>query len=190
MANKKPQDPEVESAIQAIDRWDKIVDSFERFVVVAVVSSKHNTRYRLNLLWLHALSALLMAPLLAATGKAGITGPSFSFLRTMPAAPYSYAILLGVSGTILGIGCVFRQKITEMVGLGGLALFYLMFSVSFAIPAIEWGMQHQGVKPPLYSAIVYAHLTVVMVLHLIGLIIKRREEQQRDLPPDGQPDDS
>lgn len=183
----EPRDPEVERAINAVDRWDKIVDTFEHFIEVTVTTSRHNTRYRLNLLWVHAFSALAMAPLLFLTGRAGLSGASFSFLRTVPGAPYSFAILLMISGLILGMGCVFRNKIVEIVGLGGLACFYLMFSISFAVPAIKYAFYQEawiGPKPPFYGAVVYAHLTIIMVLHFIGLIIKLRDEKIKGLPPD------
>jgi hypothetical protein len=178
------EDPDVERAINTVTRWEAVVDSFEHFISVTVRLSEHSTRYRLNLLWVHAIAAMLMAPLVFATGRTGLTGPSFNFLRTIPGAPYSLAILLGAGGTVLAMGCIFRAKRVEMAGLIGLLIFYLTLSVSFIIPPVHWLLHQDGTKPPLYGGVLYAHLTVIMGLHFIGLVVKRRDDAARSKPPE------
>lgn len=167
-------DPAMAGALQAVDQMIAVVDDLEMYVWTTHWRDRHGVRYRLNLLWLHALAALLMAPLLSLTGRDGLTGASFAFMRTLPGAPYSLAAALGAGGLILGWGCIFRAKRTEMVGLAVLAVFYLLFAVSFAVPPIQWLCDH-GPKPPMYAPILYLHLTLIMLAHIRGLILARRD---------------
>jgi len=168
-------DPAVAGAVHAVDQMMAVVDDLETYVWTTHWRERNGTRYRLNLLWLHAGAALVMAPLLSATGPDGLTGPSFAFLRELPGTPYSLATILGLGGLVLGWGCIFRHKTTEMVGLALLAVFYLIVGVSFAVPPIEWLIERGPVKPPSYSPILYAHLALIMVAHIRGLIFARQD---------------
>jgi hypothetical protein len=167
----------VDEAIDAVDQMADIVDGFEQYVVRAASREHHGNQYRVNLLWVHAVAALMIAPLLSATGRGGLTGPTFAFLRTLPGTPYSLSTILGTGGFILGIGCVFRHKIIEAVGLVGLLIFYLVLAVSFAVPPLRWLAHSGSVKPPFYSPIVYVHLAVVMAMHIYALLVRNRDEQ-------------
>jgi hypothetical protein len=175
--HRPPTDADVEEAIDAVDRMLDVVDGFEAYVVHAAGRDRHGTRYRLNLLWIHAFAALMIAPMLSLTGREGLNGPSFAFLRTLPGVPYSLSTVLGLGGFLLGIGCVFRAKRVEQAGLALLMMFYTLLAVSFAVPPVEWALHGGLTKPPMYSPVVYAHLTVIMAVHIWALGVRRRDEQ-------------
>lgn len=172
-----PDDAQVEGAIAAVDRMMDVVDGFEAYVVHAADRDRHGTRYRLNLLWIHSFAALIIAPLLSLTGRDGLTGPSFAFLRTLPGTPYSLSALLGFGGFVLGMGCIFRFKRVEQVGLALLMMFYLLLGVSLTVPPLQYAFGDATIKPPLYSPVVYAHLAVIMAVHIWALGVRVRDER-------------
>lgn len=171
------QQAQVEGAIDAIDGMMGVVDGLQDYVITSAGRERHGTRYRLNLLWIHSVAALLMAPLMILTGRKGLAGPSFNFLREIPGSPASVAVLLGLGGIILGMGVIFRAKRTEIVGLVILAMFYLIMSISFAIPATRWLLHMDKIKPPLYGPVLYLHITLIMGFHIWGLINVLRDER-------------
>lgn len=168
---------ELADAAAALDRMTDVVDSFETYVIYAASREEHGTQYRLNLLWIHAFAALLIAPLMSATGRDGMSGPSFVVVRQIPGTPYSLSALLGIGGVILGLGCVFRAKRVEVVGLCLLMIFYLTLAVSFAALPIMWLGDRTSVKPPMYAPVVYCHLAVIMSVHMWALVVRRRDER-------------
>lgn len=176
-AAQAAQAAQVEGAIDAVEQMMEVLDGFEQYVVYAADRDQHGTRYRLNLLWIHAFAALLVAPALSLTGRDGMTGPSFAFLRTLPGTPYSLSTVIGLGGLILGMGCVFRHKIIEQVGLSLLFLFYLCMTISLAVPALDWLVHGGPVKPPMYGPVIYLHLTVIMAVHVWALMIRVRDER-------------
>lgn len=182
-SNDRDDDRGVQGALDAVDQMVDIVDGLEDYILHSDTVKRHGTRYRLNLLWVHAFAALCMAPLLAATGRDGMTGPSFAFLRTVPGAPFSIAVILGVGGLILGLGCVFRAKRTEIAGLLCLGMFYVLFGASFTVVPVRWLLEEQATKPPLYSPIVYGHLAVIMIMHIRALITALRDDIRKSRRP-------
>lgn len=176
-AAQDAQAAQVEGAIGAVEQMMEVVDGFEQYVLYAADRDRHGTRYRLNLLWIHAFAALLVAPAMSLTGRDGLTGPSFVFLRTLPGTPYSLSTVIGLGGLILGLGCVFRHKIVEQVGLGLLLVFYLCMTISLAVPGIGWLLHRGSVKPPMYGPVIYLHLTVIMAVHIWALMIRVRDER-------------
>lgn len=177
MSDEQRQQQQVEGALHAVDEMMTVVDGFEAYVINAAGRDRSGVRYRLNLLWIHAFCALMIAPLMSLTGRDGLNGPSFAFLRTLPGTPYSLSALIGAGGLVLGLGCIFRAKRVESVGLALLMLFYASLSVSFAVPGIQWLTEMSPVKPPLYGPVVYGHLTVIMAVHIWALMVRRREER-------------
>lgn len=174
-----PGRAEVEGAIHAVDEMMHVLDGFEQYVIYAAGRDAAGTRYRLNLLWFHAICALLVAPLLSLTGRDGLTGPSFTFLRTLPGSPYSLSTMIGIGGLVLGLGCVFRAKRVEIGGLVLLLLFYLCLAISFAIPGVRWLLEIDASgapKPPLYGPIIYLHLSSIMAVHIWALLLRHRAE--------------
>lgn len=173
---RKNTDREVEGAIEAVDIMIDVVDGLEEYVIISADTETHGTRYRLNLLWIHAIAAVTMAPLLMYTGKDGLNGPSLSFIADLPGSPLSIALMLWVGGLILGMGAVFRAKRTEMVGLCFLATFYILFAVSLAVPPIRWLAGDGGMKPAFYAPILYGHMATIMAVHIWGLVMRRRDD--------------
>lgn len=172
------QDRQIDGALDAVDRMMGVVDTFEEYVISSHYRDMHGTRYRLNLLWIHSFAAVLMAPLISLTGQDGLNGPSLSFIKSLPGSPYSLSAILGAGGLVLGWGCIFRLKRVEMTGLVGLACFYLLFGMSLAVPPIRWVLGDVQMKPPLYATIVYLHLTVIMLMHIRGLVLAQRDDAQ------------
>lgn len=170
-------DEKIQQANNALDRMTDVVDSLGEYVLITTDRARHGTRYRLNLLWVHSVAALMMAPLFMATGREGMTGPSFSFLRSLPGSPYSVGIILMAGGLIVGMGCIFRAKLVEAIGLILLAIFYITLAITFAVPPTRWLIGEQLIKPPLYGPVLYGHLTVIMALHIRGLLTSLRDDQ-------------
>jgi hypothetical protein len=159
--------------IDPVDAMLEVVKGFETFVDRSRVREGRSTRYRANLLWVHALAAMTMAPLFAAS-RAGMNTPNFTFLLMLPGAPLSVALMLGTGGLILGMGCVLDARRLEIAGLIALATFYLTLSMSFAIAAIAFYLSDSpGPRPAIYSPILYLHMTIIMAVHMSTLVRNR-----------------
>jgi hypothetical protein len=167
----------IEQATDALDRMTDVVDSLGEYVIVTGERARHGTRYRLNLLWVHAIAALLMAPLFMATGRDGMTAPSFAFLRSLPGSPYTVGAVLMLGGLVVGMGCIFRAKAIEAAGLVLLGVFYLTLAITFSVPPVRWLLGEDVSKPTLYGPVLYAHLTVIMAMHIRALLISRRDDE-------------
>lgn len=163
-----------------IEVMSEMFDNFENYARRAEVSEHNSVSYRLNLLWIHATAAILIAPLFAATGRNGMRAPSFQVLLTIPGAPGSIALILGVSGFILGVGCVLRHKKMEIVGLFGLVFWYLIIVFSFGGAVVNWYVagSSPNAVPSLYAPVLYLHFAVIMVAHMVNLIRARRLDRR------------
>jgi hypothetical protein len=128
---------------------------------------------RLSLLHLHAAAALYIAPLFAAMGRDGMTGPAWALVRMIPGAPYTLAVLFGAGGLILGTATWFRAPRWEILGLCMLLAWYLTIAISFAGALLMWlggAFPPSTPKPAPYAHGVYLHLSAVMTVHLVTLI--------------------
>lgn len=165
-----------------VDVMVDVVSGFERFVTKARSSEGRSLKYRANLLWVHALAAMTMAPLFAATGKSGMSSPSMAVLREIPGTPTSIAVLLGAGGLVLGLGCIVDLRRLEIVGLVILSMFYLILSVSFAAAGVKfYFFDGVGAKPTIYAPVVYLHLTIIMGVHM-GTLISRGWRSRLKVP--------
>lgn len=163
-----------------VEVMSEMFDSFETYARKAEVTEHNSVSYRLNLLWIHATAAILIAPLFAANRANIQISPSFKYLRLIPGAPGSVALILGISGFILGIGCVLRMKKMEIVGLCGLALWYLIIVFSFGGAVVNWYLAGSpvGQSPALYAPVLYLHFAVIMVAHMLNLVRARRVDER------------
>ncbi len=158
----------------------EMFDSFENFARKAGATEHNAVSYRLNLLWIHATAAILIAPLFAAIGQGGMAGPSFEFMRQIPGAPGSVALILGIGGFILGLGCVLRHKRLEIVGLIGLTCWHLLIVTTFGAAVVGWYLDGSPPTrvPAIYAPVLYAHFAVIMVAHMINLIRAQRVDER------------
>ncbi|MEU3452194.1 hypothetical protein ABZ671_00925 [Micromonospora sp. NPDC006766] len=164
------------AGLNALDQFAATLDALDAHLTAAGTAMRRSEHNRLSLLHLHAAAAAVVAPLFASIGQAGMQGPSWTIIRHIPAAPYSLAVLLGVGGVILGVATWFRHRSAEMVGLGLLLAWYVIIAGSFGGAVLLWLADGSppGPRPPAYPAGVYAHLAVIMAVHLRTLWRMRR----------------
>lgn len=149
-----------------LDGFGKIVDDFASIMTVADRAVRGQLAYRHELLWVHAVAAILLAPTFSLTN---VRTPAFAFLRMLPGAPGSLGALVGFGGLLLVIGLLLQAIPVKMVGLTVLATFYSLLGFSFTVPVWLYATGHLGgMRPALYAPIVYFHLTVVMLIHVHG----------------------
>lgn len=171
------QQHQVQHALDAMDRMANAVEGLEGYVLTSNEVRTHTGRYRVNLLWLHCIFTLALAPLFAATPPEALQGPAFAYLVAIPGTPWSEAVLLWIGGIILGFGCVFRAKRTEAIGLALLALFYLVLTVCFTLATFHWATAG-GKATTLYAPIVYLHFAMVMCTHIYGVLMSRTDDRR------------
>lgn len=154
-----------------------LIDTIEGHIATTKTSLHRNERNRLNLLTVHAIAALLIAPQFAASAPT-MVGTTWQWLRHIPWWPYSMACLMGAGGIILLPATFFRARRWEMVGLNMLAAWYLIIAVGFGGPQIPWTLRllrsmlsgHPQPTPiSLYAWNVYGHLSAIMLVHLATL---------------------
>ncbi len=155
---------------RSADMMADIIDEFAAIMEGADATVRRSVKYKANLLWVHALAALLMAPLFALTTKEALAGPAFYFVRQLPLVPHSFAAILGTGGFLLGIGAVFHIRKLQIAGLSLLGAWYFLFGISIAVPAVIWLYDESVARPPFYAPIVYLHLTIIMAIHVWGVL--------------------
>jgi hypothetical protein len=160
-----------------IEMFTDLMDGFTEYVLRTSEQAVESRRYRLNLLWIHSLYALLMGPAFIALGQDGMAGTAWTHLRELPGSPTSIGMLLIVGGFILGVGCIMLNRKIETVGLIFLTAFYLTICVGFGVATVQWYIGAiEGAKPAPYAPILYAHFTTIMGLHFWTLVkIIRRQ---------------
>lgn len=160
-----------------IDALSDMVEDFSIYVKGAEVEHRESIRYRLNLLWVHAFFALLIAPLFALSTLAG---GSFAVMRAIPGAPHTLAAFLLVGGMVLGYGCVFRRKMVEIVGLILLAIWYAILALSFLAAIVVYFMDGAlaAFPPTYYAPVLYLHLSTIMAVHMSTLARRLRADKE------------
>lgn len=165
------------------DRADVMADLLDGFTVYVHGAEKGLTnagKYRSNLLWVHSVAALLIAPLLVATGREGIQGPAFALLRQLPGMPGSVASLIGTGGFVLGVGAILGSRPVQIVGLSLLGVFYATLALGFSGAIWLYFTDGLTAKPTLYAPVLYLHLTVIMFVHMAGLLRRGRGGRDDD----------
>jgi hypothetical protein len=147
----------------------------------SLAQNEHN---RIGLLVVHALVAIVVAPLFVATDGAFV-GPTWDLIKTIPGFPYTFIAPLWLGGLILLPATFGRRVRWEIAGLVLIYLWYLAMALGFAFPVVGWVVDAgfatyrdqplPAKKPSLYAPVVYAHLAVIMRVHIFTLIRIRRE---------------
>lgn len=147
---------------------------------------RRNETNRLNLLYVHAVAAIVIAPLFAASAPA-LTGPIWALLRYVPGFPYTLAVWVGVAGLVLLPAAILRARRVEMVALALLSSWYTAITIGFFVPTAQWvyaatpaifaGEELPPARPGLYAWALYAHLSVIMRVHLLTLWRMTKEDR-------------
>lgn len=166
-----------------------LVRDTDRAARVAERDARRSEKNRVGMLYIHSMAAISIAPLFAV---ANIDTPAFTVMRMVPGAPYSTAALLGVGGIVLGMSAAGAHRRAAFTGLTLLALWYATMALTFAASAGTWTLaQHpesltQALaflvgdtpgKPSVYAVPLYAHLSAVMVRHMVTLRGKALDER-------------
>lgn len=143
--------------------------------------ARRNEKNRVGMLYIHSLSAIVIAPLFAITN---LDTPAFAVMRSVPGTPYSTAALLGIGGMVLGFSAAGANRRAAFTGLALLACWYATMAVTFAASAAVWTYEQNPAslseafaflagdtrgKPSVYAVPLYAHLSAIMVRHMITL---------------------
>jgi hypothetical protein len=125
-------------------------------------------RNRLALLYVHAISAILVCPLFLSYANAtGLQLGSWRFANHIPGNPYTMAALLGFGGMILLCATISRSIKWAMLGLLLIMGWYTSTCLSFAVASFAFfGGAREGNPPGAYAVIVYAHMSAIMFVHL------------------------
>lgn len=166
--------------VDAIEVLSDLVDGFTEYASRAERQALAGRKYRVHLLWIHSLFALVMAPAFAMLGQQGLAAPAFSHIAQIPYAPISLATVLGIGGMVTGVGCIFLNRPVELIGLVFLGMFYATLAFGFGWSVIDWytGPMTAPAKPAPYAPILYLHLTTIMAIHC-GTLSRLIREQNR-----------
>jgi hypothetical protein len=165
----------------ALDALSDALDAIDVHVRVADARVKRTEKYRLSMLHVHAIMAMLIAPLFMAIGRVGMRGPTWVTARLIPGAPYTLGVFLFAGGMILAVATWYRAIRWEMFGLWILLCWYASISISFGAAVVLWihhGALDGPTKPALYSPVVYLHYVCIMAVHL-GTLFRLRRLQRR-----------
>lgn len=155
------------------------LDALDSHLQASDATVRRSESNRLSLLHVHALFAMLIAPLFALLGRDGMTGPSWTIARQIPGAPYTLAALLGIGGVILGVATWYRHVGWELVGLWVLMSWYTIIAVSFAGALLWWLADGRpDPRPSPYPAAVYTHVCVILGIHQMTLVRIRRARRK------------
>lgn len=160
-----------------IDALSYMVDDFASYVSGSEKEHRESVRYRLNLLWVHAFAACLIAPAFA---MSTLAGGSFRIINLVPYAPYWMGAIIGTGGVLLGIGCIMHRPRAEIAGLCVLAFWYALISITFTGSVILYLMSDPRpvAAPTYYAPFLYLHLTIIMLVHVGTLIRRSRADRE------------
>lgn len=142
-----------------------LLDRLDRHIAAAGVAAGRDERNRLSLLSVHGAVGVVLAPLFT---QVMTTGPSWTVLRHVPGAPDSLAALVGVGGLVLVTATAVRSLRWETVGLVMMIAWYAVMASGFAAAIGVWIAHGRpaATSPALYTPVVYAHVAVVLSVHL------------------------
>ncbi len=166
----------------AIDALANTLDALDVHLRHSDATVRRSERNRLSMLHIHALAAMVVAPLFAAIGRQGMTGPTWAVIRLIPGAPFTLAVLLFGGGATLAVATAYRAVWWEMLGLWILLCWYATISVSFALALGQWliaGMPAGPGKPSTYAPALYGHFVAIMGVHLRTLYRIRRTRKTK-----------
>jgi len=166
------------------DGLSDILSALHRETTRDALRLKHTERHRVNLLVVHALTALVIAPLFAASGDF-ITGPTWRALQIIPGFPLTMCAVLWAGGVLLLPAALLRQHRCETAGLALICFWYAVMALGFLIPTLGWVTHwtgdylHGRHSPPesvaFYPWMVYLHPAVLMLVHLRSLYTSRHD---------------
>jgi hypothetical protein len=167
-----------------------LLDDLEGRVKRVARTARLDEKNRINLLFGHAVFAMLVAPGFAMLHRAGMSGASFSLLRRIPGVPLSMAIGIGAAGVLLAVSTWHRNRMWEFTALLALLAWYVVTSASFVGAILLWVAEPGPVDwihaPSLYAPVVYAHLAYAMAGHARTLRRKGlRPDPPGSTPPPG-----
>lgn len=170
-------------ADEAATKLAELLAALDASVKHDAVRMKRTESNRINMLVVHAVTALVVPPLFALNGPY-MTGPTWEWLVRIPAFPFSFAGLLWLGGAILLPAALARRGRWEMAGLWLISIWYLTLSVGFGLPVVAYSHHllagHRlPPMPTFYAWVVYAHLAIIMQVHLHTLrrMIRARRSQ-------------
>lgn len=160
-------------ANEAAAKLAALLISLDHSVKRDAANLRRTDRTRINMLLVHAGAAIVIAPLFAFSRHA-MVGPQWDWLLRIPGFPQSFAALFWAGGVILLPATLARNRRWETVGLAIISFWYSMLSVGFTIPVVSFAyrcLAGQPVpdNPNFYAWAVYAHLAVIMGVHLLTL---------------------
>jgi hypothetical protein len=170
----------VSSHEEAVGKLSELLDGIEERVAESQQVAVLDERNRLNLLFGHAIFAIMVAPGLALLYKTGMATASFTVARQIPGAPLSLSAWILVGGLGLAITTYHRYRRGEFVFLTVMLLWYVLFSISLIAAIAIWmtsaielaGWTHfrehldWDHAPSIYAPVVYAHLAYAMGGHM------------------------
>jgi uncharacterized membrane protein YhdT len=166
-------DEAVRELTELLDGIEERVESTRRVAVL-------DERNRLNLLFGHAIFAMMVAPGFALLYHTGMASASFTVARRIPGAPFSLAAWIFAGGLMLAVTTYHRYRTGEYAALAVLLAWYLMFSISLIAAVAVWltaaivaggltGFSEHldwSHAPAIYAPVVYMHLAYAMGGHM------------------------
>lgn len=127
---------------------------------------------RLSLLYVHAVAAIMVGPLFLSYGqRTGLNSPSWTFASEVPGATWALSTLIGGGGVVLLCATIARSLNWAMTGLSMIMTWYLITASLFFAASVNWASEGRAGNPPgTYAVVVYAHMTVIMMVHLRTMV--------------------
>lgn len=154
-----------------INQLAQALDSVDVHVRAVDATAKREHRNRLNMLHLHAAAAIVVGALFMTMPASSMTATNWIVINMIPGTARSLGLLLLIGGLILGPATHTRNLRWEKIGLWLILLWYATIAFSFGTAAMLYlaGAIPGAAAPAFYAPMVYLHLTLVMVVHLLTL---------------------
>ncbi len=139
----------------------------------AAAAVRQSEANRMTLLYVHAITAAVTAPLFAWYGAVtGLPGPSWTVVHKVPGSWIVMAAVLAVGGMVLGFGTTSRHRRSAMIGLSLIMVWYGTMTATFLTATGLWlaAGADPARMPAIYAASVYIHPAIVMFIHLRTIV--------------------